>query len=69
MITTQLQIYVIFHLALTFGIIGVHVTPDDRGSATVDEISSLVDVYDALSELWRIQVNVYVILTISTYIY
>ena len=57
-----LNTYVIFHLAFTFGIIAVHVTPDRSGSVTVDEISSLVDVYDAVSELWRIQVNVVLII-------
>ena len=40
----------------------MHVTPDRSGSVTVDEISSLVDVYDAVSELWRIQVNVVLII-------
>ena len=55
-----MRIYLTLFLALTFGIIGVHVSPKDA----VSEISSLVEVYDVLAGQWGIEVGVVVKLMI-----
>ena len=62
MITVFANLLHYFLLAFTFGIIGVHVSPTDA----VREINSLVEVYDALTGQWEIQVGVNVILMVFT---
>ena len=55
-----------FFVAFTFGIIDVHVTPKREENVNVNEISRLVEVYDALTKQWKIKVSVDVILMIFT---